>query len=269
LLLRFFPGGDWRQTPSWAGFGRYRSLAICFELLGQFDDALAAYRPVDAPLGGDALLALGRLAPLLERPQADRAWQVLWQAYRAHALCLAGRLAEAVNLSRSLVPVDVYEWVHVFECLLRAGHLHALDLQSMLYRPPHAHDQRWDEMARLRMRADYLRATGTQSGEDVSAIYETVIDAYDRGGLPFERALSRLGQVHWLIAKGRLQDAGAVNAVTLELARRHQMKIVEADAWALGADIANGMGQESTARAARAETAGLREEVGYRGPVRP
>ena len=44
LLLRFFPAGDWRQPPLWPGFGRYRSLAICFELMGHFADALAAYR---------------------------------------------------------------------------------------------------------------------------------------------------------------------------------------------------------------------------------
>ena len=119
LLLRFFPGGDWRQAPLWPGFGRYRSLAICLELLGDFESALEIYRPADAPLRGDALLALGRLTPLLEQTQAPAPWQTLWQAYRCHALCLAGHVGEAVNLARSLIPVDVYEWLHVFECLLR------------------------------------------------------------------------------------------------------------------------------------------------------
>src|SRR5213076_1498547 len=118
LLLRFFPGCDWRRPPLWPGFGRYRSLAICLEMLGQFDDALAAHP-----------------------------WQTLWQAYRAHALALAGRTAEAVALARSLVPVDVYEWIHVFECLLRAGQLNSLDLRSVLYRPAHAGEQRWSELA--------------------------------------------------------------------------------------------------------------------------
>src|SRR5206468_2279100 len=40
LLLRFFPDGDWRRRPLWPGFGRWRSLAICLEMLGQFEDAL-------------------------------------------------------------------------------------------------------------------------------------------------------------------------------------------------------------------------------------
>ncbi len=127
LLQRFFPGGDWRQPPLWPSFARYRSLAISLEMLGQFDDALAAYRERDAALRGDALIALGRLGPLLDRPEAAHPWQNLWRAYRCHALCLAGRVDEAVKLAQSLVPVDVYEWVHVFECLLRrpaVGHRH-------------------------------------------------------------------------------------------------------------------------------------------------
>src|SRR5439155_15965958 len=58
LLLRFFPAGDWRAPALWSGFGRYRSLAICSELLGHFEEALAIYREPDAPLRGDALIAL-------------------------------------------------------------------------------------------------------------------------------------------------------------------------------------------------------------------
>ena len=137
LLLRFFPAGDWRRPPFWSGFGRWRSLAICLEMLGQFEDALAVYREKDAALRGDALIALGRLDPLLDQPQAQHPWQNLWQAYRCHALCLAGRTEEAVALAQTLVPVDVYEWVHVFECLLRAGKLSVLDIKSVLFRPPH------------------------------------------------------------------------------------------------------------------------------------
>jgi tetratricopeptide (TPR) repeat protein len=256
LLLRFFPDGDWHRPPRWAGFGRYRSLAICFELLGQFEDALAAYRESDAALRGDALLALGRLGPLLDQPQAAHPWQTLWHAYRAHALCLAGRTAEAVALARSLVPVDVYEWVHVFECLLRAGQLAAIDMRSVLFRPPHAAEQRWAELARQRMQADYRRVT-EHSPADLGAVYESLTEAYDRGGLPFERALTRLGHARWLLACGEGAQARAVNATTLELARRFRMPVVEADALAM-------MGGE----AAKAEDR-LRREVGYHGPARP
>src|SRR5262249_46138892 len=113
LLLRFFPGGDWRRPPLWPGFGRWRSLAICLEMLGQYQEALEVYRPADAALRGDALLALGRLAPLLQQLRVPHPWDALWQAYRCHALALAGRPAEAVALARGLVPLHAYHRVPV------------------------------------------------------------------------------------------------------------------------------------------------------------
>ncbi len=228
LLLRFFPDGDWRRPPLWPGFGRYRNLAISLEMLGRFEDALAAYRDADAPLRGDALIALGRLDPLLDRPNAPAPWQTLWQAYRAHALCLAGRTQEAVALARSLVPVDVYEWLHLFECLLRAGRLDAIDLRSVLYRPPGAAEERWRELARRRMQADYRRITEGAT-DDLGPVYRSLIDEYDRAGLPWERCLTRLGYARWLVSQGREHTARAVNAVTLDVARRHGMRIMEAD----------------------------------------
>ncbi len=230
LLLRFFPGGDWRQPPLWPGFGRHRSLAICLEMLGQFDDALAAYRETDAALRGDALIALGRLGPLLDQPRAATPWQPLWSAYRCHALCLAGRTTEAVALARSLVPVDVYEWAHVFECLLRAGQLAALDLSGMLFRPPQlGADHRWAELARRRMRADYRRITEPTSS-DLGDEYAALLDAYDRGGLPYERALVRLGYAAWLIARGETKTAAGILQIAANLSRQHGMVILEADA---------------------------------------
>ncbi|MFO0928088.1 MAG: hypothetical protein U0736_13800 [Gemmataceae bacterium] len=60
LLLRFFPDGDWRRPPLWGGFGRWRSLAICFEMIGRYEDALAVYRPANQALRDDAA-ALGRI----------------------------------------------------------------------------------------------------------------------------------------------------------------------------------------------------------------
>ncbi len=253
LLLRFFPEGDWRQKPLWPRFARFRDLAVCLELLGQFEAALPVYREVDAPLRGDALLALGRLEPILATPQAPHPWQMLWSAYRAHALTLAGRLDEAVALARMLVPTDVYEWTHVFECLLRAGRLKALDMRSFLHRPAHAESQRWADLARQRMRADYLRRSANPPA-DLDDIYRALTEDYDRGGLPWERALTRLSHARWLLARGERAAALEVNAVTLALARRHGMRIVEVDALELDGD------------GLRAKT--LRREVGYDGPAR-
>jgi hypothetical protein len=232
LLLRFFPGGDWKKPPLWPGFGRYRSLAICFEMLGQFEDALDAYRETDAALRGDALIALGRLGPLLEQPLVPPPWQMLWKAYRCHALCLAGRIEEGVALAKSLVPVDVYEWVHVFECLLRAGQLTALDVRSILFRPPHSGAHRWADLARRRMRADYLRVVGDDGEIDLGAEYRELLDAYDRGGLPFERALTRLRYAAWLRSQDEMEQAKKTASMALDLARQFRMRILEADSLA-------------------------------------
>jgi hypothetical protein len=252
LLLCYFPGGDWHQAPRWPGFGRYRSLGICFELLGQFEDALGAYRGLDSPLRGDALIALGRLQPLLDQPQVPHPWQTLWQAYRAHALCLAGSADEALRLARATVPIDVYEWVHVFECLLRLGRLDAIDLRSVLYRPPLSHEHRWSALARRRMRADHLRATG--QGGDLGGEYRAILDAYERGGMPFERVLTRLSYARWLLAIGEFTEAAAVSMVALESCRRHGMAILEVDALEIVGDR---------------QAVALREQRGYRGPGRP
>src|SRR5262249_26782410 len=156
------------------------------ELLGQFDDALAAYPEADAPLRGDALLALGRLAPLLEQTHAPHPWQTLWNAYRCHALCLAGRTAEAVALARSLVPVDVYEWIHGLGGLRGPGRSAFLVLRGVLSRPPHANESRWSDLARRRMQADYRRVTAPSPPDDLGGVYEELLEAYDRGGLPYE-----------------------------------------------------------------------------------
>jgi hypothetical protein len=253
LLLRFFPAGDWRQPPLWPGFGRYRSLAICFELLGAFEVALQTYRGSDTPLGGDALIALGRLQPFLDRPQMPQPWQTLWQAYRAHALCLLGPTQEAARLAQTCVAIDVYEWVHVFECLLRLDRLDAVDLRSVLYRPPLAEEHRWSVLARQRMRADYLRRQEGGAGAALGQEYRALLDAYDRGGLPFERALTRLSYARWLQTQRQEDEAQAVIAAALEICRRHGLAILEIDALEL-------MGKNAGE---------LRQERGFHGPARP
>jgi hypothetical protein len=265
LLLHFFPSGDRHRPPLWTGFRRRRDLAVCLELLGQFDEALDTYAPDDAPLRGDALIALGRLDPLLKEVRPPHPWQMLWQAYRAHALCLAGRVEEAVSLARRLVPGDVYEWTHVFECLLRAGRLDAVDMNSFLYRPPREGESRWNESGRRRMRADYLRLA--VPGADPAPDYAAALDGYDRGGLPYERALTRLGYCRWLLAKGDVAAARQANAVTLDLARRHGMKVMEADARELEAEAERQTGEDSGPAAI--EVTRLRAEAGYHGPGRP
>ncbi|MSQ94586.1 MAG: ATP-binding protein [Gemmataceae bacterium] len=228
LLLRFFPNGDWRLPPLWTGFGRYRSLAICFEMLGLFEDAIEAYRPVDAPLRGDALIALGRLQPFLDVPQVSQPWQALWQAYLAHALCLLGKKDEALRVAQSIVPADVYEWVHVFECLLRLGRLDAIDLGSLLYLAPLAEEHHWTRLARQRMRLDYLRVQG-QGGADLGKEYRELLDAYDRGGLPFERVLTRLSYGRWLQTAGELEQSRSIVGTALEICRWFGMTILERD----------------------------------------
>lgn len=238
LLLRFFPGGDWRQPPLWPGFGRYRSLAICFEMLGQFDDAIAAYRPADAALRGDALIALGRLQPFLDEPNAPHPWQTLWQAYRAHALCLLGFTQEAFRIAQRVVPSDVYEWVHVFECLLRLGRLDAIDLGSVLYPPPLADEHRFSRLARERMRLDYLRVRG-HAPADLGKPYRDLMDAYDRGGLPFERVLTRLSYGRLLLELGDAEQARALAAGAQELCRRFSMTALAIDCAALQAAAGN------------------------------
>jgi tetratricopeptide (TPR) repeat protein len=269
LLLRFFSDGDATQSPLWPGFGRYRSLAICLELLGQFDAALGVYRQADAPLRGDALLALGRLQPLLDQPHVPHPWQALWSAYRCHALCLAGRVDDAVQLARSLVPVDIYEWVNVFECLLRMSRLDVLDLRSVLYRTPHAAEHRWAELARRRIKADYERVTASADQAFLLGEYAALVEAYDRAGLPYERALTRLGQCRLLMKTGQIAEAQSVNHETLAISRRHQMAILEADSWHVETELLCQAGETASADQARACAAQLRRASGYHGPPRP
>jgi hypothetical protein len=268
LLLRFFPGGDWRQLALWPGFGRFRSLAICCEMLGHFEEALAIYREPDAPLRGDGLIALGRLEPLLRQPQAPHAWQTLWQAYRAHALCLAGRTEEAVAAARAVVPVDVYEWVHIFECLLRAGQLGAIDLRSILFRSPNAAEHRWADLARRRMRADYVRVLNPGTAE-LGSEFQRLLEAYDQGGLPYERCLTRLSYASWLIGSGELGQAESVNGVTLTIATQYHMSVIRADALATVSVLARRNGEQARADRASQEAQGIRKDVGYAGPARP
>src|SRR5207244_11936310 len=116
-------------------------------------------------------------------------------------------------------------WVHVFECLLRARALDALDLRSMLYRPPFDVEHHWSILARRRMRADYLRLTQPEPADDLGREYQDLIEAYDRAGMPYERALTRLGYARWLGARA-YPEAEAVYDTTLHIAQRYGMQLI-------------------------------------------
>ena len=181
LLERFFPEGNLREPPLWAGFGRWRSLAIALEMLGRYEEALAVYRPADAGLRGDALIALGRFAEIAAQETVPAPWNMLWQAYRAHALARLGQHTAALGLARRLVPGDIYEWIHVAEALRLVGQAGLLDLSGLP-----SEGSEWTRLAARRLRADLGHTP------DPAAEYRVLLAAYDRVGLPYERTLVRL-----------------------------------------------------------------------------
>lgn len=228
LLLRFFPENDFRHPPLWSGFGRARSLAICCEMLGQFEEALAIYPANDAPLTGDALLALGRLDAIVSNPLAAHPWQSLWHAYREHALALAGRHVEALRLAEASFPVDIYEWVHHFETLLRVGRLDLFDPVSLKTLLRASEQSKWIALACRRMFADHQRLT--QPHPDLEREYRELVEEYDRAGLPFERVIGRLSFGQFLRSRSRKDEAISVADAAIDIATRYRMPLLEADA---------------------------------------
>jgi hypothetical protein len=239
------------------------------ELLGDFEAALAVYRPDDAPLRGDALLALGQLQPLLETSSAPAPWQSLWNAYRAHALCLAGRTADALALAQTLVPVDIYEWVHVFETLLRTQALDRLDLRSVLYRAPLQAEHRWAALARARMKADYERILALRSSAELVADYRQLIGDYDQAGLPLERTLTRLSLGRCSLAAGEYAAASVAAQMAMDLAERYRMRVLLVDALELDHQCRTFQGDAQGACETIQRLRAMREASGYRGPTRP
>src|SRR5436305_999321 len=80
---------------------------------------------------------------------------------------------------------------------------------------PLSGELRWAELARRRMRADWLRVSG--SAEDMGPEYRSLLDEYDRAGLPFERVLTRLSYARWL-SDSSAEESQAVLSTALELA---------------------------------------------------
>jgi hypothetical protein len=177
---------------------------------------------------------------------------------------LAGRTDDALALVSTVVPIDAYEWTHVFECVLRLGRLDAIDMHSFLYRPPQAGGHRWAELARMRMRADYLRLANNSG--DLEPRYEELLDAYDRAGMPLERCLTRLSWIRWLMRHGDRKRASEANAVVLDLAERFGMCILRVESWMLVAELADDQAERERGKA---EATRLRQACGFWGPARP
>ena len=142
---------------------------------------------------------------------------------------------------------------------MRAG-CRPLDIKSVLFRPPYAAEHRWAELARRRMRADYLRVTAGVTPE-LETEYRDLLEAYDRAGLPFERCLTRLSQARWQLTGGDPLAARRTATAARELARQYAMPILEADAWEVMLDDGD--------PGAAAEAERLRTAAGFCGPTRP
>jgi hypothetical protein len=199
-------------------------------------------------LRGDALLALGRPGEIVAVPHVAAPWQGLWQAYRAHALCLVGKVEQAVAIARALVPVDAYEWVHVVECLLRAGRLETVDERSL----PRAGEHRWADLACRRIRADLRRVR--DPAVDLAGEYAALVEEYDRAGLPLERALTRLSLASWWRARGEATRAEQALDESLSLIDSFGLAGLAVDAWAMKGDADR--------------ERHWRDRTGIRGPVR-
>ncbi|HEV8061671.1 MAG TPA: ATP-binding protein [Gemmataceae bacterium] len=268
LLCRFFPEGDFKRPPLWSGFARYRSLAICFEMLGDYRAALDCYRGADVPLRGDALLAVGDLATILSVRQAAAPWSNLWQAYRIHALCLAGRVEESLAAYSAFVPVDVYEWLHVFEAWLRAGALARLDLSGIFQQNLERAEHDWSRLAWQRMQIDYSRKSRKEQVEIEEAL-RRILEAYDAAGLPWERCLTRLSLARWLADQGRLKESNEVTNAIENLANQHGFVILLRDALSLKADVALAQGLTALSLETRGQARLVADSIGCLGPTRP
>ncbi len=167
LLLRFFPGGDWRRPPTVARL----------QPISEFGDLPGNARPVRRRPG--RLPRAGR-RPARRRP--DRAGPAGAAAGPAARCRTRGRTCggptaatpsaspaawtRRSTLARSLVPVDVYEWVHVFECLLRAGRLYGARHQE---RPVPAAARRGTPLGGAGPPADAGRLPARDGGADAGA----------------------------------------------------------------------------------------------------
>jgi len=81
------------------------------------------------------------------------------------------------------------------------------------------------------MSFEWCRTLAAQGSTDDALLdslhqeYRDLLEAYDRGGLPFERVLTRLGYARLLLAQRDPEQARAVIAVSLDLCRRLGCKL--------------------------------------------
>ena len=104
-----------------------------------------------------------------------------------------------------------------------------------------------------RMQTDWRR--NSQPAADLDGEYRSLAEAFDRAGMPSERAIVRLGHARWLQQHRRADEAQQVAPAAVDLARRFTMSIVLADALEFAGSVA--------------ESREVRNQCGCRGPARP
>lgn len=156
---------------------------------------------------------------------------------------------------------------HCTSLPLSAGRLAALGMRGFLYRPATAGGHRWADLARPRMRLDYLRITAPDE-YILDVEYPQLVREYHRAGLAHERCLTRLGHGRWLLCRDRARDAASVNAVMLDVAEGHGLCLLTAAAWDLAAAAAARLGDQNNQITASQTAMQLRVSCGARGPAR-
>jgi len=103
---------------------------------------------------------------------------------------------------------------------------------------------------------------------DFSSAYRTLIEAYDRGGLPFERVLTRLSYGRWLLKSRRLEECLALAASSLTLCEQFGMSILAVDVWELQHEMMCTNGDDSGAARLLSSIQSVRATLNFRGPAR-
>ena len=118
-----------------------------------------------------------------------------------HCVCSVTPVLHSGSRRRRF-PLDIYEWVHLFEALLRLDRIDVLDYRNL----PAGDDSEWTRLARRRLELDRRRRT---TEENLTRPLLELIEAYDRAGLPYERGLTRLS-----LARHSQSSGGQAEAAT-------------------------------------------------------